>query len=87
MVSKQITVVIENSLHSQFYQAFVQMAGQFVSDIKIVRHQKTINAKSLMGFLSLGITDGNVVTIKAEGTDEKEAVECLSRILKGEEPL
>ncbi|CAG9620636.1 HPr family phosphocarrier protein [Sutcliffiella rhizosphaerae] len=85
MVSKQITVVINREIYTELIQAFVQKANNFVSEVKIVRHNKIIDGKSLLGLLSLGIETGNVVTIKAEGSDEKEAVEFLAKVLKGEE--
>lgn len=87
MVSKQITVALESGLHSKPAQYFVEKAGSFVSDIRVIRHNKIIDAKSLLGLLSLGIANGSVVTVKAEGADEKEAVEWLTSFLKGEEVL
>ncbi|UAL48871.1 HPr family phosphocarrier protein [Sutcliffiella horikoshii] len=87
MVSKQITVALENGLHSKPAHYFVEKASSFVSDIRVVRHNKVIDAKSFLGLLSLGISNGSVVTVKAEGSDEKEAVDWLTRFLKGEDVL
>lgn len=85
MVSKQITVALEYGLHSKAAQYFVGKANSYTADIQVVRHNRIIDAKSILGVLSLGIGKGNVVTVKAEGSDEKEAVEGLTRFLKGEE--
>jgi phosphotransferase system HPr (HPr) family protein len=87
MVSKQITVSLELGLHAKPAQFFVQKASSFISEIKVVKHSKIIDAKNILGLLSLGIANGNVVTVKAEGSDEKEAVEWLTGFLKGEENL
>ncbi|MCM3616586.1 HPr family phosphocarrier protein [Sutcliffiella horikoshii] len=85
MVSKQITVALEFGLHSKAAQYFVGKANEFVAEITVIRHNRIIDAKSILGLMSLGIANGNVVTVKAEGEDEKEAVESLTRFLKGEE--
>lgn len=84
MVTKQITVSLTNGLHSGTAQSFVQKALTFQSEIKVVRHSRVVDGKSLLGLLSLGIANGNVVTVKAEGTDEKEAVTLLASFLKSE---
>ncbi|MGM0838882.1 MAG: HPr family phosphocarrier protein [Bacillota bacterium] len=84
MVTKQIIVSLTNGLHSKTAQSFVQKALAFQSEIKVVRHSKIVDGKSLLGLLSLGIVSGNVVTVKAEGLDEKEAVSILTSFLKNE---
>ncbi|RJR06771.1 HPr family phosphocarrier protein, partial [Candidatus Parcubacteria bacterium] len=71
-------------LHSGTAQSFVQKALAFQSDIKVVRHSKIVDGKSLLALLSLGIESGHVVTVKAEGLDEKEAVSILTSFLKNE---
>ena len=82
MVSKQITISLDQEMFPNVASLFVQQANTFQSDIKIVRHSATIDAKSIMGLLSLGITNGHVITIKAEGLDEREAIEALTSLLK-----
>lgn len=84
MVTKQIIVALTNGLHTKTAQSFVQKALAFQSEIKVVRHSKIVDGKSLLGLLSLGIESGNVVTVKAEGLDEKEAVTILTSFLKNE---
>lgn len=84
MVTKQIVVTLTNGLHSRTAQSFVQRALSFQSEIKVVRHSRIVDGKSLLGLLSLGVANGNVVTVKAEGSDEKEAVAILTSFLKSE---
>lgn len=59
---------------------FVSVAGKFESQILIEQENKKINAKSIMGVLSLGVQEGEIITIVANGKDEKEAIEALERL-------
>ena len=61
----------------------IQTANQFSSHLYLEMDGKHVNAKSIMGMMSLVLTNGVVVTIDAEGTDEVEAVEALERLLTG----
>lgn len=81
MIEKVVSVT--TSLEARPAALFVQAASKFESSIKIQVEEKTINAKSIMGLISLGILDGNVVTIIADGKDEEEAVNELTKFLKG----
>lgn len=75
------TVAVAASLEARPAALFVQAASRFACSIKLGINNKVINAKSIMGIISLGILDGNVVTIMAEGEDEAEAVGELERFL------
>ena len=82
MIVKDIEVhVSDNGAH--LIAMLVQLASQFKSKINIKKEDKMVNAKSIMGMMSLVLTNGVVVTIDAEGTDEAEAVEALERLLTG----
>ena len=80
MLYKDLTINIENGLRSRGAAMFVSVAGKFESQILIEQENKKINAKSIMGVLSLGVQEGEVITIVANGKDEKEAVEALERL-------
>ncbi|RAK11723.1 phosphocarrier protein [Halanaerobium saccharolyticum] len=71
--------MIENrtGLHARPASQFVQKVGKFSSEIKVIFKDKEVNAKSIMGLMSLGIGKGNEITVKAEGSDADEAVEEL----------
>ena len=75
------TVSVTASLESRPAALFVQTAGRFSSEIHISMDNKTVNAKSIMGIISLGILDGQEVTITAEGDDASQAVDELKRFL------
>ena len=72
-------VVVENQvgLHARPATFFIQKANTFQSSIWIESDERKVNAKSLLGVLSLGITRGTNITIIASGSDEKEAVDNL----------
>lgn len=85
---KQQTVEITNrtGLHARPAAQFVQKAGQFDSKINIVFDEKEVNAKSIMGVMSLGVGKGNTILIKADGADESEAIKELVDFIKTEMP-
>lgn len=81
---KNVTIVNETGLHARPASQFVQKAGKFKSEIQIVFEDKEVNAKSIMGVMSLGIGQGKEITLKAEGEDEVEAVNELENFIKTE---
>ena len=83
MVKKLITVELASGLEARPAAMLVQVASQYESAIYLEAEAKRVNAKSIMGMMSLVLTNGVVVTIDAEGTDEVEAVEALERLLTG----
>lgn len=80
------TINVASGLESRPAALFVQSAGKFLSKITVSVDNKTVNAKSIMGVISLGIIDNQSVTITADGPDEKEAVSELSGFLCDERP-
>ncbi|HHT98066.1 MAG TPA: HPr family phosphocarrier protein [Clostridiales bacterium] len=81
MISKNIVVNIPTGLEARPIALLVQVASRFDSDIYIVIDDKKINAKSIMGMMSLGILSGETVTIIADGLDEKVAIENIEKYL------
>ncbi len=79
MMEKEVQVA--TSLEARPAALLVQLASKFKSNIHIKIDNKTANAKSIMGMFSLGILDGHVLTIKADGEDEAEAVAELENFL------
>ena len=76
-IEKSVEIKNRTGLHARPAAQFVQKAGQFESKINIIHDGKEVNAKSIMGVMSLGVGKGNKITIKAEGSDSKEAVQEL----------
>ena len=77
MYTKAITINNEVGLHARPATFFIQKANEFKSGIWVERDERRVNAKSLLGVLSLGIVKGTEITLIADGADEKEAVEAL----------
>ncbi len=84
MYSREITVTNQVGLHSRPATFFVQKANTFESSIWVEKDERRVNAKSLLGVLSLGVTQGEVITVVANGSDEKEAVDCLTELIKSD---
>ena len=83
MSRKEVVVSNVSKEHDNPIAELVQVACRFDSNITLESDNRKINAKSIMGMMSLVLTNGVVVTIDAEGTDEVEAVEALERLLTG----
>ena len=82
MISKQVVVRCESGLHNRQATYFVQKANEFVSSIWLESENRKMNAKSLLGIMSLGIVTGATVVISASGTDAEEAVNALEVLLQ-----
>ena len=82
MFSKEIVVRCESGLHNKQATYFVQKANEFSGSIWVESDNRRMNAKSLLGIMSLGIVTGAVVTLTADGVDAKEAVEALEALLQ-----
>jgi phosphocarrier protein HPr len=82
MVQQQVTVENASGLHARPAALFVQTAGKFASKIRIATDTKEVDAKSILGILSLGAHKGKILTLRAEGADEVEAVANLVALLQ-----
>ena len=75
------TIKVKNTLDTRQIAYLVQCAGQFKSDVRIEEEEKRINAKSIMGTISIAINEEDIITIVAEGVDEEKAVDEVCKIL------
>lgn len=82
MYSVNTVVKCAAGLHNKQATYFIQKANDFKSSIWIEADERKINAKSLLGVLSMAIMAGTEVTLSADGPDEKEAVSALSEMLR-----
>ena len=82
MFNKEVIVRCESGLHNRQATYFVQKANEFESSIWLESGNRKMNAKSLLGIMSLGIVTGAPVTVSAEGTDEVDAVNALEVLLQ-----
>ena len=81
MISKEVTIKNSVGLHARPATYFIQKANTYKSSITIERDDRKMNAKSLLGVLSLGVVKDMTVTLKAEGVDEKEAIDGLCALI------
>ena len=81
MLEKKITVKIASGLEARPVALFVQVASQFESNIYVEMQDKKVNAKSIMGMMSLGVLEGEDIIIRADGVDEEKAVNELEKYL------
>ena len=84
MYTQEITVNNEVGLHARPATFFIQKANEFKSGIWVEKEDRRVNAKSLLGVLSLGIVKGTPIKLIADGPDEKEAVEALYKMISSE---
>lgn len=82
MISKEVKIVNNVGLHARPATFFIQKANSYKSSIWIEREDHKVNAKSLLGVLSLGIVKDMTVTIIADGADEEEAVNGLKVLIE-----
>ncbi|MEX0631535.1 phosphocarrier protein Hpr [Serratia ureilytica] len=80
MFQQEVTITAPNGLHTRPAARFVKAKG-FASDITVTSNGKSASAKSLFKLQTLGLTQGTVVTISAEGEDEQKAVEHLVKLM------
>ena len=82
MVTKEVLVGCASGLHNKQATYFVQKANEFESSIWLESDNRKMNAKSLLGIMSLGISNGAKVTLIASGSDEEAAVAALEQPLQ-----
>lgn len=81
MTKKQITIQLSGGLEARPVALLVQVASQYVSEIHLESEGKTVNAKSIMGMMTLGLASGENVVVTADGADEVEAVQHIEEYL------
>ena len=84
MFVKEVAVQNQVGLHARPATFFIQKANEYKSSIWVEKEERRVNAKSLLGVLSLGIVQGTVITLIADGSDEKEAVDALADLIENQ---
>ena len=85
MISKNMKIEIKSGLEPRPVAVFVQVASQFDSSIYVEYGNKKVNAKSIMGMMSLGLAAGEDVIVLADGNDETEAISSIEKYLSAVE--
>ncbi len=81
MISREVTIQNNVGLHARPATFFIQKANSYTSSIWVEKEDRRVNAKSLLGVLSLGIVKGMSITLIADGADEGEALDGLSELI------
>ena len=81
MITKEIVINIPTGLEARPVALLVQVASQYECSIHVESNEKKVNAKSIMGMMTLGIASGETVTVSADGPDEQTAIENIEKYL------
>ncbi|WP_432360561.1 HPr family phosphocarrier protein [Sporosarcina sp. UB5] len=84
MAERTVEVKMKTGLQARQAALFVQEANRFTADVFLKRNERQVNAKSIMGVMSLAIARGAEVTLIAEGVDEEQAIETLAALVENE---
>lgn len=82
MIEKTLTIMNKKGIHARPASQIVQIASQFVARIHITNNQNEVNAKSIIGILTLGIPYKEKITLKIDGEDEKQALIALTELFE-----
>lgn len=85
MITKKMTIELKDGLNARPAAVFVQVASQFESSIYVEFENKKVNAKSIMGMMTLNLATGERVTVSADGDDESDAIEKIEAYLSSSE--
>lgn len=84
MIKKSVKIQLTNGLEARPVALLVQVASQYKSTVYLETNSKRVNAKSIMGMMTLGLNSGEEVTVVCDGEDEEEAAAKVEEFLKGE---
>lgn len=82
MIEKQVEVKLKSGLQARQAALFVQEANRYKADVFLEKGTKKVNAKSIMGIMSLAVAKGTVVTLWADGQDEEKAIDALQLLIE-----
>ncbi|MDQ0298638.1 phosphocarrier protein [Salibacterium salarium] len=82
MKEQKYTITNDTGIHARPATQLVNKAGQFSSEVTLEYNGKSVNLKSIMGVMSLGVGKDAEVTIKIEGSDEEEAMKAVDEVVK-----
>ena len=86
MIRRTITIELESGLEARPVAMLVQVASQYDSSIYVECDSRRVNAKSIMGMMTLGLSAGESVMVTAEGNDEVDAIENIEKYLSSSDP-
>ncbi|MDD7113700.1 MAG: HPr family phosphocarrier protein [Lachnospiraceae bacterium] len=84
MITKKMEIKIPSGLDPSTIALFIQTASQYESRVYVEVENKRVNAKSIMGMMTLGLPAGEEITVIADGADEEKAIEHINKYLSNE---
>ena len=81
MIKRTVTINLSTGLEARPVAQLVQVASQFTSEIYVEIGRKKVNAKSIMGMMTLGLDTGEEITLSANGQDEQDAMDSMEKFL------
>jgi len=84
MIERSVTIQLKTGLQARPAAQFVQEANKYQSEIFITKDGKKVNAKSIMGVMSLALASGTEIVLSADGKDEQEAIDALANFISKE---
>ena len=82
MIQREVTITNSSGLHARPATFFIQKANTYRSNVWVVKDDRKVSAKSLLGVLSIGIAKGMTITLAADGEDENEAIKGLVELIE-----
>ena len=82
MIQREVTITNSSGLHARAATFFIQKANSYRSGVWVVKDDRKVSAKSLLGVLSIGIAKGMTITLVADGDDEQSAIEGLVELIE-----
>ena len=82
MISREVTITNTIGLHARPATFFIQKANAYKCSVWVEKEDRRVNAKSLLGVLSMGIAQGMTITLTADGSDEVEALDGLEALVR-----
>ena len=83
MLLKEVTIINKLGLHARASAKLTRLASQFQSEVWLIRNGRRVNAKSIMGVMTLAANKGSTVAIEITGADETEAMQALTNLVNG----
>ncbi len=81
MIRKEIAIQLSSGLEARPVAMLVQVASQYESEIHVISGERTVNAKSIMGMMTLGLLAGEKIVVTANGADEEDAIKDIEKYL------
>lgn len=81
MISTEVEIINKLGLHARASTKLTQTASKFASEVWITRNGRRVNAKSIMGVMMLAAAKGSIITLDANGTDERAAIDALTALI------